>query len=146
MISIQQLIKVHHATEFRTILLVLGQNGSGQNDTDKMVWTKCYTDKMLIDKLVRTNWYGQMGTYKKVRTKCCADKMLQSNDWCTKIWDKLRRIIHRKVTLNKLKSIIVKRNRDFYSTITTIELALPSIYLVNKPRSGFELGQPESKS
>ena len=43
-----------------------GQNGSGQNSTDKMVWTKCYTDKMLIrqngtDKLVRTKGYGQKG-------------------------------------------------------------------------------------
>jgi len=35
------------------IIWVLGQNGSGQNGTDKMVWTKWYTDKM-----VRTKWYG----------------------------------------------------------------------------------------
>ena len=115
----------------------IGQNGSGQTGTDIMVWTKCYTDKMLIDKMVRTNWYGQMGTDKKVRTKCYAEKMLQSNDRCTQIWDKLKRLIHRKVTLNKLKSIIVKRNCDLYSMITTDELALPSIYLVNKPLSGF---------
>ena len=33
---------------------VLGQNGSGQNGTDKMVWTK---------------WYGQNGTDKMVRLK-----------------------------------------------------------------------------
>jgi len=26
---------------------VLGQNGSGQNGMDKMVWTKGYTDKMV---------------------------------------------------------------------------------------------------
>ena len=44
----------------------IGQNGSGQTGTDKMVWTKCYTDKMLIDKMVRTN----IGTDKWVRTKC----------------------------------------------------------------------------
>ena len=106
---------------------------------DKMVWTKCYTDKMLTDKMVRKNWYGQKGTDKKVRTKCYVDKMLQRNDRCTKIWDKLKRLIHREVTLNKLKSIIVKRNCDLYSMITTIELALPSIYLVNEPHSGFEL-------
>ena len=37
---------------------VLGQNGSGQNGTDKMVWTKWYTDKMVLDKMVRTKWYG----------------------------------------------------------------------------------------
>jgi len=46
---------------------VIGQNGSGQNVTDKMVWTKWYTDKMVgpigqngMDKMVRTEWYGQM--------------------------------------------------------------------------------------
>src|SRR6218665_3622170 len=32
--------------------LVTGQNGSGQNGTDKMVWTKWYTDKMVLDKMV----------------------------------------------------------------------------------------------
>ena len=37
---------------------VLGQNGSEQNGTDKMVWTKWYTDKMVFDKMVRTKWYG----------------------------------------------------------------------------------------
>src|SRR6218665_3302412 len=42
--------------------LVTGQNGSGQNGTDKMVWTKWYTDKMVLDKMVRTKWYGQNGT------------------------------------------------------------------------------------
>ena len=72
---------------------------------------------MLIDKRVRTNWYGQKGSDKKVVTKCYADKMLQRNDQCIKIWDKLKRLIHRKVTLNKLKSIIVKRNCDLYSMI-----------------------------
>ena len=41
---------------------VTGQNGSGQNGTDKMAWTKWYTDKMVLDKMVRTKWYGQNGT------------------------------------------------------------------------------------
>ena len=41
--------------------MVLGQNGSGQNGMDKMVWTKWYTDKMVLDKMVRTKWYGQNG-------------------------------------------------------------------------------------
>ena len=103
----------------------IGQNGSGQNGTDKLVRTKCYTDKMLADKMVRTNWYGQNGTDKKVRTKCYVDKMLQRNDRCTKIWDKLKRLIHRKVTLNKLRSIIVEINCDLYSMITTIILSSP---------------------
>ena len=49
--------------------MVLGQNGSGQNGTDKMVWTKWYTDKMALDKMVWTKWYGQNGM----------DKMLQIN-------------------------------------------------------------------
>src|SRR6218665_469807 len=40
---------------------VTGQNGSGQNGTDKMVRTKWYTDKMVLDKMVRTKWYGQNG-------------------------------------------------------------------------------------
>ena len=60
-----------------------------------MVWTKCYTDKMLLDKMVRTNWYGQKGTDKKVRTKCYKEMI-----GAQKIWDKLKRLIHRKVTLN----------------------------------------------
>jgi len=42
--------------------LVTGQNGSGQNGTDKMVWTKWYTDKMVLDKMVWAKWYGQNGT------------------------------------------------------------------------------------
>ena len=42
--------------------MVIGQNGSGQNGTDKMVWTKWYTDKMVLDKTIRTKWYGQNGT------------------------------------------------------------------------------------
>ena len=48
----------------------IGQNGSGQTGADKMVWTKCYTNKMTkmrqngMDNLVRTNGYGQKGTDK----------------------------------------------------------------------------------
>ena len=49
--------------------MVLGQNGSGQNGTDKMVWTKWYEDKMVLDKMVRTKWYGQNGTDKMERVK-----------------------------------------------------------------------------
>src|SRR6218665_3466701 len=41
---------------------VTGQNGSGQNGTDKMVWTKWYTGKMVWDKMVWTKWYGQNGS------------------------------------------------------------------------------------
>ena len=29
----------------------------GQNGTDKMVQTKCYADKMLLDKMVLSKWY-----------------------------------------------------------------------------------------
>src|SRR6218665_3822608 len=56
-------------------VVVLGQNGSGQNGTDKMVygqngiWTKWYTDKMSLDKMVWTKWYGQNGTNKTVPIK-----------------------------------------------------------------------------
>src|SRR6218665_857400 len=53
----------------RRLTWVLGQNGSGQNGTDKMVWTKWYTDKMLLDKMVRTKWYGQSGIAKKLPIK-----------------------------------------------------------------------------
>ena len=49
---------------------VAGQNGSGQNGTDKMVRTKCQADKMFSDKMVGTKGYGQNGTDKLVRTKC----------------------------------------------------------------------------
>src|SRR6218665_662295 len=41
---------------------VTRQNGIGHNGTDKMVWTKWYTDKMVLDKMVWTKWYGQNGT------------------------------------------------------------------------------------
>ena len=51
------------------IVGVLGQNGSGQNGTDKMVWTKWYTDKMVLDKMVWTKWYGQNGMAKILRIK-----------------------------------------------------------------------------
>jgi len=33
---------------------VTGQNGSGQNGTEKMVWTMWYTEKTLSDKIVWT--------------------------------------------------------------------------------------------
>src|SRR6218665_4144745 len=46
---------------------VLGQYGSGQNGTDKMVWTKWYTDKMALDKMVWRKWHGQNGTDKILR-------------------------------------------------------------------------------
>src|SRR6218665_2501698 len=49
-------------SESATAGRVTGQNGSGQNGTDKMVWTKWYADKMVLDKMVRTKWYGQNGT------------------------------------------------------------------------------------
>ena len=42
----------------------IGQNGSGHNGTDDMVWTKCYTDKLFESEMVRTNWYGQKSTDK----------------------------------------------------------------------------------
>ena len=73
-------------------LRVTGQNGSGQNGTDKMIWTKWYTDKMVwtkwytdkmaLDKMVWTKWYGQNGTRTKWhRTKWYGqngtDKMVQ---------------------------------------------------------------------
>ena len=32
------------------VFRVAGENGSRQNGTDKMVWTKCYVDKMVLDK------------------------------------------------------------------------------------------------
>ena len=48
---------------------VLGQNGSGQNGTDKMVCTKWYTDKMVLDKMVCTKWYRQNGMAKTLRIK-----------------------------------------------------------------------------
>jgi len=50
-------------------ILVLGQNGSGQNGKDKIVWTKWYMDKTVLDKMVWTKWYGQNGTDKILRIK-----------------------------------------------------------------------------
>jgi len=39
-------------------------DGSGQNGTDKLVWTKWYTDKMAFD-----TWFGENGTDKMVGIK-----------------------------------------------------------------------------
>ena len=55
---------------------VTGQNGSGQNGTDKMVWTKWYTDKMVLDKMVRTKWYGQNGTDKTLTIKSSINTLI----------------------------------------------------------------------
>ena len=44
------------------VYAVTGQNGSGQNGTDKMVWTKWCTAKMVLDKMVWTKWYVQNDT------------------------------------------------------------------------------------
>ena len=43
----QRMYEIHHMYE-----MVTRQNGSGQNGTDKMVQTKWYTDKMVLDKMV----------------------------------------------------------------------------------------------
>ena len=51
------------------LYMVLGQNGSGQNGTDKMAWTKWNTDKMVLDKMAWTKWYGQNGRDKTVPMK-----------------------------------------------------------------------------
>jgi len=48
----------NNITFISALVTVLGQNGSGQNGTDKIVWTKWYTDKMVLDKMVWTKWYG----------------------------------------------------------------------------------------
>ena len=89
----------------------IGQNGSGQTGTDKMVWTKCYTDKMLIDKMVRTNGYGQKGTDKML----CWQNVTKQWSVHKKYGTNWKRLIHRKATLNKLKSIIFERNCDYYN-------------------------------
>jgi len=44
---------------------VLGQNGSRQNGTDRTVWTKQYTDKMVYgqngaDKMAQIKWYDKI--------------------------------------------------------------------------------------
>src|SRR6218665_2786272 len=51
-----------HIYIYICIYMVTGQNGSGQNGTDKMLWTTCYTDKIALDKMDRTKLYGQNGT------------------------------------------------------------------------------------
>src|SRR6218665_2204477 len=59
-----------HTNIYIYIYMVTGQNGSGQNGTDKMVWTQWYTDKMVWDKMVWTKRYGQNGTDKMVVIFC----------------------------------------------------------------------------
>ena len=52
---------------------VTGQNGSGQNGTDKMVWTKWYGQNGMgqngMDKMAWTKWYEQNGMDKMAWTK-----------------------------------------------------------------------------
>jgi len=38
--------------------MVLGQNGSGQNGTDKMVYGQNGIGQNGMDKMARTKWYG----------------------------------------------------------------------------------------
>ena len=59
--------------------MVLGQNGSGQNCMDKMVWTKWYTDKMVLVKMAWTKWYGQNSTDKILRIKSSINPALIDN-------------------------------------------------------------------
>jgi len=56
---------------------IQGQNGNGQNGTDKMVWTKWYMDKMALDKMARTKWYGENGTEKIVPIKSSINLPIQ---------------------------------------------------------------------
>ena len=63
-----------------TLQTVLGQNGNGQNGLDKMVWAKCYADKMVLAK----TGSGQHGTDKMALTKCYGDKMLADKSVQTK--------------------------------------------------------------
>src|SRR6218665_2770692 len=62
---------------------VTGQNGSGQNGTDKMV----YGQNGIRTKWYWTKWYGQNGMDKMVRTKWYRqngmDKMIQFHILCT---------------------------------------------------------------
>jgi len=44
------------------LLVVLGQNGSGQNGTDKMVYEQNGIGQNGMDKMVQTKWYGQNGS------------------------------------------------------------------------------------
>jgi len=56
---------------------VTGQNGSGQNRTDKIVWTRWYTDIMVFDKMVYgENGSGENGAEKMVWTKWYTNKMI----------------------------------------------------------------------
>jgi len=41
-----------------TALVVLGQNGSGQNGTDKMVYGQNGIGRNGMDKMARTKWHG----------------------------------------------------------------------------------------
>jgi len=60
---------------------VLGQNGSGQNGTNKMVWTKWYTDKMVLNKMVWRKLYGQNGTVEMVAIFVIDYKSIEFNTY-----------------------------------------------------------------
>jgi len=46
---------------------------------DKMVWTKWYTDKMVLAKMAWTKWYGENGTDKILRIKSSINPALIYN-------------------------------------------------------------------
>jgi len=54
----QSVMLVARQPWIRSVRVVTGQNGSRQNGTDKLIWTKWYTDKMSLDKMAWTNRHG----------------------------------------------------------------------------------------
>ena len=62
--------------KFRSALTVLGQNGRGQNGTNKMVRTKWY-EQNGTDKMGRTKWDGQNGTDKMVPIESSINQAIQ---------------------------------------------------------------------
>ena len=58
---------------------VLGQNGSGQNGTDKMVYGQNGIGQNGMDKMARTKWYDQNITDKVINQSAPIDNMTFSS-------------------------------------------------------------------
>ena len=64
-----------------SIGMVLGQNVTGQNVTDRMSRTKCYGDKMSLNKMSRTKSRGQNVVVKMSWSKCRGQNVVVKMSW-----------------------------------------------------------------
>ena len=89
---IWQLSNIHRCLDMRAGVIIIYIHSlmvcGIQNGSDKMVWSKCFAEKMLLDKVVRKmvifnifgpKWYGQNGTDKMLCWQNVIDKVVWEN-------------------------------------------------------------------